>query len=199
MYLAKKDGHSVRALTIRIHGTARGELRAARRIGKRAGVAEHRFVTIPELREAGDIAVPGRLSGPAVLPTYIPMKNAIYYSIAASFAEETGSNYIVGGHNMDDRLFFEDTSDEFFRDLQRTLLAGSVRLRESRMRILRPLRRRSKVEVVKLAAELGVPLELTWSCHVDGEEQCGECSGCRQRVESFRAAGIDDPLHPKKA
>ena len=47
------------------------------------------------------------------------MKNATYYSLAAAFAEETGSSCIVGGHNSDDLRFFEDTSDEFFAQLQK--------------------------------------------------------------------------------
>ncbi len=181
-----------------IHGTAEGELEAARQLGRSGGVVEHRFVTIPELREAGDISGSGPLSGGAVPPTYIPMKNAIYYSIAASFAEERDSKYIIGGHIRDDARVFEDTSDRFFENLQDTLLAASVRLRKNRTRILRPLRRLSKGQVVRLSAKLGVPLELTWSCHSDGKEHCRTCAGCLQRAEAFKAVGMNDPLFSKK-
>ncbi len=59
------------------------------------------------------------------------MKNAIYYSVAAAFAEEVGAARVVGGHNRDDRAVFEDTSDEFFSNLQRTLRCRArARLRE---------------------------------------------------------------------
>ena len=64
--LARRDGHSVRALTIEIHGTAEAELRAARRLGKRVGVVEHRFVRVPDLREAKDIEGSKELSGRGV-------------------------------------------------------------------------------------------------------------------------------------
>jgi 7-cyano-7-deazaguanine synthase len=175
---------------------AEGEMEAAKRIARAAGVAEHRVVSIPQLRELSDMQSKRRLAG---LPrTYIPMKNATYYSLAAAFAEETGSSFMVGGHNSDDLKLFEDTSDEFFANLQRALLAGSARLRERRTRIWRPLRRMPKVQVVSLAYKLGVPFEMTWSCHMEGGEHCWTCEGCLGRKRTFAAAGVVDPLSQNK-
>ena len=192
--LARRDGVSARALTIEIHGTAGSELKAARLLGRRVGVVEHRFIRVPELREAGDIAGSRELSKRAVPPTYIPMKNAVFYSLAAAFAEEKGASRIIGGHNADDRRSFQDTSEEFFAKLEGTLVAGSPRLRRRGLKIARPLKDMTKAEVVAAATELGVPLELTWSCHRGGEEHCWKCDGCRRRVDAFDAAGVSDPL-----
>jgi 7-cyano-7-deazaguanine synthase len=180
---------------VRVRGTAKGELQAARRIAKRAGVAEHRFVSIPELREAGDIQK-GPLSGGAVPPTYIPMKNAVFYGLAAAYADETGAGTIVGGHNRDDKGVFSDASDGFFARLEGALQAGSPRL--ARLRIERPLRLLSKPEVVKLAVKVGAPLGLTWSCHGGGASACGTCAGCLGRKTAFEKAGLLDPLNRKK-
>ena len=175
---------------------ADGEMNAARRIAKESGVAEHRVVSLPELRELSDMKRPRRLAG---LPrTYIPMKNATYYSLAAAYAEETGSSFIVGGHNRDDLKFFEDTSDQFFTHLQKAVRAGSARLRERNLRIWRPLRGMPKVEVVKLADRLGVPLGMTWSCHMETSQPCWRCAGCIARKKSFREAGVTDPLTRKR-
>jgi len=183
---------------LKIHGAAEAELRAARRIGERVGVLEHRFVSIPELREAGDIKGSAELSRKAVPPTYIPMKNAVFYSLAAAFAEEKGSGLIMGGQNGDDRRLFEDTSEEFFAKLEGALRIGSPRLRKHGLRIVRPLKDKSKAEVVALAADLGVPFELTWSCHRDGARHCWECPGCEGRARAFREAGVEDPLDSRK-
>jgi 7-cyano-7-deazaguanine synthase len=161
-------------------------------------VLEHRFMRVPDLREAGDIAGSKRLARRAVPPTYIPMKNAVYYCLAAAYAEEKGADRIIGGQNADDRRLFEDTSEEFFASLQTTISASSLRLRRAGLKILRPLKDKSKSEVVALAAGIGVPLELTWSCHRAGEEHCWKCDGCRRRVEAFGAAGVQDPLMSKK-
>ena len=132
-------------------------------------------------------------------PTYIPMKNAVFYSLAAAFAEEKGSDCLIGGHNADDRRVFEDTSEEFFASLQKTLTAASPRLRRRGLKILRPLREMAKPEVVSLAKEIGVPLELTWSCHRNGSAHCWRCDGCRTRMRAFGSAGVEDPLTSKKA
>jgi 7-cyano-7-deazaguanine synthase len=192
LYLTKTK-FDARALTLVYHGIARQEVESAKAIGARAGVMEHRLFRLPDLREAEDM--PGGSFGD--LPsTYIPMKNSIFYSVAGSYAEEKRAQLIVGGHNRDDANVFRDVSEEFFDDLGSTLLSGSATLKRQRTRIRRPLSKKTKVQVVKLAASLRVPFELTWSCHRSGTEHCWECAGCLSRLESFRRAGIRDPLSP---
>jgi len=185
----------VRALTFEYMGIARSELAAAKAVASRASVLEHRIVRLPDLREAADI--PGfRLYG--LPPTYIPLRNSIFYAFAASYAEETGAASIVGGHNEDDTEVFADVSPEFFSSLQRAFWNGSQVLRKNRLRIARPLKRLRKPAVIRLAASLGVPFELTWSCHRDSKVHCWRCDGCLSRVRCFRDAGIFDPLAGSK-
>lgn len=156
------------------------------------------MMRLPDMREAGDISGSKVLARGAVPPTYIPMKNAVYYSLAAAFADEKGSSVIMGGHNSDDSRLFDDTSEKFFAALEAALRAGSPRLRNSGLKLVRPLKEMSKAEVIATAAKLRVPLELTWSCHRAGEEHCWRCEGCRARVDAFRAAGVEDPLRPQR-
>ena len=186
-----KASNSVRAITFEYHGMAGQELRAAREVGASAGVREHRFVRLPDLKEAGDIAGAkfGRLP-----PTYIPLRNSIFYSFAASYAEEVGASLIVGGHNRDDGKVFEDVGSAFFGDLARAFRAASPILRRSEITIWRPLKDRSKPEVIRLAVSLRVPLDLTWSCHRSGGHHCWHCGGCLARERAFTAAGVPDPL-----
>lgn len=122
------------------------------------------------------------------------MKNAVYYSLGAAFAEETGARRIIGGHNLEDTKLYQDTSEEFFGNLEKTLRSGSERLKAARLTIWRPLRTMDKPSVISLAEKLGVPLESTWSCHNEGEEHCWRCSGCLRREHAFIEAGITDPL-----
>ena len=190
LYLTRASA-PVRALTFEYHGVARRELDAASRVAAAAGVGEHRVVRLPDLREAGDMAG-ARFEG--VPPTYIPLRNSIFYSFAASYAEEVGASSIVGGHNRDDGKIFDDVSSGFFGALEKAFREASPTLRRSRIRISRPLRAKSKPQVIGLAASLGVPLELTWSCHRDSDEHCWRCDGCLMRKESFKAAGVPDPL-----
>ena len=197
LYLSKKKVYRNRALTILFHRIARGEISSARRIALAANVAEHRVLEIPNLKEIGDLEANSSFKG---LPlTYIPARNMIFYSLAASFAEEVGANYILGGHNKDDLRTFEDTRREFFADLQKTIWSSSDRLRENRTTILRPLQHKTKPEVISLAASLGVPLGLTWSCHAEGDVPCLKCEGCVKRSEAFAIAKVGDPLEKPSA
>jgi len=183
--------YDVRALTFEYHGIARKELEAARAIAQAAGIGEHRFVRLPDLKEAGDIR---RATFADLPPTYIPMRNGIFYSLAASYAEEVGAGFIVGGHNKDDVSTFADAAPAFFDELERAFLLGSPSLRKRRTRILLPLSAKTKAQVVSLASSLEVPLGLTWSCHREGRNHCWECDGCRARMAAFKKADIVDPL-----
>ncbi|HUK80189.1 MAG TPA: 7-cyano-7-deazaguanine synthase [Nitrososphaerales archaeon] len=193
LYLTKKKW-AVRALTFEFNGIARSELAAARAIASRAGVLGHRVVRLPDLKETADIVG----FRPRGLPlNYIPLRNSIFYSFAASYAEETGAVSIVGGHNRDDSRVFVDVSPEFFRFLQRAFRSGSQILRMNGLQISRPLSRLGKPAVIRLAASTGVPLELTWSCHRDFEKHCWRCDGCLTRARCFREADTVDPLSAK--
>ncbi len=181
----------VRAVTFLYHGVARGEVEASKAIAAKAGVEEHRFVRLPDIKEAADIGS-RRFAG---LPrTYIPMRNSIFYSVAAGIAEEVGADLIVGGHNRDDRKIFVDAGPRFFGRLNQAMWAGSKILLSKRTKIVLPLASKSKVEVVKLADSLGVPLGLTWSCHRSGTTHCWKCEGCTSRMNAFENAGVPDPL-----
>jgi len=155
-------------------------------------VEEHRVVEIPQLKEAGDMEDGSNFRD--LPPTYIPMRNGIFYSLAASYAEEVGADYIIGGHNREDVAVFPDTTPAFFDNFQKAIWAGSRRLGERRTTVLRPLQLKSKTEVVSLAAGLGVPLARTWSCYSEGRRHCWECEGCRKRARAFAQAGVRDPL-----
>lgn len=189
--------YGVRALTFEYHGIARRELEAAKAISQAAGINEHRIVRLPDLREAGDIRIATFVGMP---PTYIPMRNGIFYSLAASYAEEVGADLIVGGHNKDDVKTFADATPAFFDGLERAFRVGSPILRKRRTRILQPLSKKTKAQVVRLASSLEVPLELTWSCHREGGSHCWECDGCRVRIAAFEEASVVDPLRdPREA
>ncbi len=189
-----RESYRVKAITFEYHGIASSEVRAARAMASRLGVEEHRLVRVPDLREAADIS--GASFG-GLPPTYIPLRNSVFYSFAASYAEEVAASAIVGGHNKDDMAVFADVSQAFFASLEKAFHAGSPILKRSRLRILRPLQQMTKSQVVEAAESRAVPLELTWSCHRDGRRHCWGCAGCLARRASFQKAGVEDPLDPR--
>jgi 7-cyano-7-deazaguanine synthase len=84
---------------------------------------------------------------------------------------------------------FPDATAEFFSALQRALSLGLDRP----IAIETPFVSLHKADVVRLGAELGVPMELTLSCmQPAGGLHCGRCSKCRERRDAFIESGIED-------
>ena len=40
-------------------------------------------------------------------------------------------------------------------------------------------------------------LYLTYSCYKGGEQHCGKCGTCQERIEAFKLAGVKDPTEYK--
>jgi 7-cyano-7-deazaguanine synthase len=83
---------------------------------------------------------------------------------------------------------FPDATPEFFAGL------GAVASKALRapLAIVTPYRGLHKEDVVRRGRDL--PLELTLSCAAPTSEgtHCGACNKCRERVDAFRAAGVED-------
>jgi 7-cyano-7-deazaguanine synthase len=85
---------------------------------------------------------------------------------------------------------FPDATAEFFEAMARALSLGL----ERRIEIVAPFAEMEKSAVVRLGAELGVPLALTLSCmNPQQGKHCGRCSKCRERRDAFLEAGVVDP------
>jgi 7-cyano-7-deazaguanine synthase len=46
----------------------------------------------------------------------------------------------------------------------------------------------SKADIAEEALGLGVPLHLTWSCYKGGDNHCGRCGTCVERLEAIDEA-----------
>ena len=127
--------------------------------------------------------------------TYVPARNSIFLSLAASLAEAQGADAIYFGANALDYSGYPDCRPEFIEAFETLVRRGTRAGAEGRpIRVIAPLLRLSKSEIVKLGTELGVPFEWTWSCYEGKEIPCGECDSCILRAKGFREAGMEDPL-----
>ncbi len=197
LYWAKKQGYNIRALTYNYRSRVPKEVEAARSVASHAGV-ELTETELPFLQNAADVMRenPSAFQGVQVPEGYIPSRNLIFYALAAYYAEILGANCVIGGHLATDSQGFPDATPGFFQDVEE--LTNSTRLaaesgKGNDIHLLMPFLDKTKMDIVKMAVELGVPLELTWSCYYGGNEQCGRCVTCLERQEAFTAAGVEDP------
>jgi 7-cyano-7-deazaguanine synthase len=127
------------------------------------------------------------------IPTsYVPFRNAHLLSIATSWAEVIGADRIYIGAVAEDSSGYPDCRPEYYQAFQRAIDLGTKP--ETRIEIVTPVIRLRKSEIVRLGAELGAPLELSWSCYKREDLACGECDSCALRLRGFREAGLRDPI-----
>jgi 7-cyano-7-deazaguanine synthase len=127
------------------------------------------------------------------IPTsYVPFRNAHLLSIATSWAEVIGADRIYIGAVAEDSSGYPDCRPEYYEAFQRAIDLGTKP--ETKIEIVTPVIRLRKSGIVKLGAELGAPLELSWSCYKREDLACGECDSCALRLRGFREAGLRDPI-----
>ena len=123
--------------------------------------------------------------------TYVPFRNGLFLSSAASIALSKECGVIYYGAHADDSAGFAypDCSPVFNQAMNEAIWEGSGH----QLKIEAPFVNVSKAEVVRIGLELGVPYELTWSCYEGGEKPCGKCGTCIDRAAAFQANQMEDP------
>ena len=123
--------------------------------------------------------------------TYVPFRNGLFLSSAASIALAKGCDVIYYGAHSDDAAgnAYPDCSEVFKNAMNQAIYEGSGH----QLKVEAPFVNLTKADVVKKGLELNVPYELTWSCYEGGEKPCGKCGTCIDRAKAFAANGVADP------
>jgi len=126
--------------------------------------------------------------------TYVPARNIIFLSFAASYAEAVGAGAIFIGANAVDYSGYPDCRSEFFEAYQKALKKGlKVGVQGKGLKIYTPLIQKTKAQIIQLGLKLKVPYQATWSCYQGGARPCGKCDSCILRKRGFEQLGIKDP------
>jgi 7-cyano-7-deazaguanine synthase len=118
---------------------------------------------------------------------YLTGRNVVLLSKAAIYCAQHRIGRIALGPLAGNP--FPDATPEFFAAMAHALSLGL----DHPIEVVTPFLSLEKSEVIRLGAELGVPLELTLSCmNPQQGRHCGQCSKCRERRDAFREAGVRD-------
>lgn len=130
-------------------------------------------------------------TGGKPVSTYVPFRNGLFLSSAASIALAMNCNIIYYGAHSDDSAgnAYPDCSEAFNNAMNAAIFEGSG----GQLKIEAPFVGMTKADIVKLGLELNVPYELTWSCYEGGEKPCGKCGTCIDRAKAFKKNGVPDP------
>jgi 7-cyano-7-deazaguanine synthase len=202
--LARRDGWTLYALTLRYGQTHAQETAAARRVAASLGVARHLDLHV-DLAAFGGSALVGEgaiphdrpLGEDGIPPTYVPARNTVFLALALAWAETLDAERIVIGVNALDYSGYPDCRPEYIAAFEYLAgLATKAGVGGRPMRVWAPLQHLSKAAIIRLGMELGVDYSLTHSCYdpaPDGRA-CGRCDSCRLRARGFEEAGLVDPL-----
>lgn len=192
-YWAKKQGYDLSAITFKYGQIATKETESAKKIAAALG-APIRVIDLSTLKEVfGEVT---SLCNPNIpmtssfsQPIIVPFRNAIFLSVAVSYAASIGANKIFYGAQGSDEPFYPDCRREFYKAFETAAQLGT----ETEIAIEAPFSGRPKSEILRIGEALGVPFEFTWSCYFNSLKHCGKCESCVNRRNAFKESGVVDP------
>ena len=124
---------------------------------------------------------------------YVPCRNLVFISNALAYAESEFIRKrikydIITGFKNDGPETFPDTTKEFADSL--TNISNNTT--KAKSRVVSPLIKMDKEDIISLAIKYKIPLEKTFSCYVGPEKHCGRCLACRLRRAGFYWANVND-------
>jgi len=198
--IAQKEGYEIIALHFNYgQRTQNKELECFRNIAKNVEAAEVYEIDLPFFEQIGasaltdkSIEVPTGGLEDGVPVTYVPFRNGIFLSIAASVAEKHGAEALFIGVVEEDSSGYPDCREDYIEQMQKAINLGTKD--ETNLVIQMPLVAMKKSEIVQKSLAMHVPLEDTWSCYKSEDKACGVCDSCRLRLRGFKEAGQTDPI-----
>ena len=203
--IARNESSEVAALHLNYrHRTERRELQAFKDVADALGIKQRLVVDIEFLRHIGGSSLTDQaidvtkadLTTTDIPSSYVPFRNGNFLAIAASWAEVIGAERIYIGAVEEDSSGYPDCRRSFFDSFEQTIDFGTKP--DTHIRIMTPVIRMHKSEIVRESIRLNAPLEKTWSCYRSEDIACGECDSCALRLRGFALAGAEDPI-PYKA
>lgn len=125
---------------------------------------------------------------------YVPCRNTIFltYALAIAEAKFVGKKEvwdIFTGFKNEGKEAYPDTTPEFVKEMNKLSQISAM----TKSKIIAPLIKKDKEDIIKLGEKLGVKLDKTYTCYVGAwRKHCGYCLSCRLRQEGFYWAGVKD-------
>ncbi|MBO5458669.1 MAG: 7-cyano-7-deazaguanine synthase QueC [Lachnospira sp.] len=206
MAVDKYGFENVTALTISYGQKHTKEIESAKKVAEYYGV-EHLYLDLEKIFRYSDCSllahsdkeIPQESYAEQIqktdgkpVSTYVPFRNGLFLSSAASIALSKGCDVIYYGAHSDDAAgsAYPDCSDEFNKAMNQAIYIGSGK----QLKVEAPFINLTKAQVVEIGLKLKVPYEYTWSCYMGGDKPCDVCGTCIDRKKAFEANGVTDPL-----
>ncbi|MEM3172411.1 MAG: 7-cyano-7-deazaguanine synthase [Candidatus Nitrosotenuis sp.] len=199
-YLSPK--YELYGITFSYGQRAARELEAARDVGRTLKLKDHKIVPIDFMRSLyskTNVLTDTKKNLPPKFDysIVVPIRNAVFLSIAAAWAFSLKATLVAYGAHTDDQKY-PDCRPAFSKKIEAALNEGEIdgiRLGlRSRIKIWTPYSAGiSKSALLKAGhAKFGDRIFKTWSCYANSRHHCGRCESCNNRKAAFAKAKIKD-------
>lgn len=208
LFWAKKYFDEVHAVTFDYNQRHRREISAACDVAKIAKIAGHTIVEVgPVLIGTSPLTNPNetlelytdhdsmaKIIGNRVEKTFVPMRNALFLTLAANRAVVDGISHLVTGVCQDDNANYPDCRQVFISSQAQTI----SRALDAPFEIHTPLMNMSKADSIKLALALEADafpaLAFSHTAYDGMYPPVGNDHASTLRAYGFEQAGYPDPL-----
>ena len=196
--IAQSKGYKITALTINYKQRHDYEITASKNIIASYSDISHIIFDIDLTRIGGSALTDSSINVPSeessgIPITYVPARNTIFLSIAASYAERLKISEIYIGVNAIDYSGYPDCRPDFIASFEKMINLGTKSGSEgSSFKIITPLINMTKAEIIKTGLNLGVDYSDTVSCYSlsNSGKACGNCDSCKFRKKGFMDACV---------
>lgn len=159
--------------------SVKDEIEASAKICEYYGI-EHKVIKLEWLKNithtalVSDDRLPDKIDENSAKNVWVPNRNGLFLNIAGSFADAEDYDYILIGANKEEAQTFPDNTKEFIERVNAEFEFST----RKQPKVIAPLINYDKNDIVKLALENDIPLNLVKSCYAGGERHCGKCESC---------------------
>lgn len=201
--IARSEGFSLYALTIRYGQRHARELEAARKVARALAVVRHIELDVnlsafggSSLTTSAPVPKDRQIDPTKIPSTYVPARNTVFLALALGWAEVVGARTIVIGANALDYSGYPDCRPEFIAAFEHlAALATAEGVQGAQFRIHAPLQSMTKADIIRRGLALRLDYGITHSCYDPDPHgrPCGRCDSCVLRAAGFAEAGVEDP------
>jgi len=160
---------------------AKSEIAASKKICEFYNI-KHKIVNLDWLKDitntalVSDKELPEGIDNPieSAKNVWVPNRNGLFLNIAGAFADSGEYDSIYIGANKEEAGTFSDNTQQFIESINSEFEFST----QNHPKVIAPLINSDKSDIVKLALDNNIPLDLVMSCYLGGKKHCGRCESC---------------------
>ena len=175
---------------------AQAEIRTSRFLAKKYAV-EHEVVELPFFKNLGHSSLTSHQSIPkgnavkidsyarslkTAARVWVPNRNGVFLSVAASIAEGIEARSVVVGFNAEEAQTFPDNSAVYLDSMVNSWKFSTQTHVKAKCWSLNM----NKTQILKKALRMGLDLSWFWPCYESGAKICGTCESCQRFLRAQR-------------